>query len=376
MRKYRCTRCGAKFDVREKRFRCDCGGPMELETDRGFMKEKIRVSDYTIWRYRHLLPIESDTAIVSMGEGWTPLVQLSYRDLNLLLKPEYLSPTGSFKDRGASVLISFLREIGVDGFVEDSSGNAGAAAAAYAARAGIRCEIFAPDYASGGKLEQIRAYGARLHRIPGTRQDTARAVMAAAETNYYASHNWNPFFMEGMKTIAYEIAEQMGWNVPDVVVLPVGYGGLFLGLARGFREMQEAGAIRRLPRLLGVQAENCAPLYQAYQRHLPEPVKYVQKAPTLAEGIAAANPMRGKDILRVLREFNGSLTVVSETEIRQGMRLLARSGFFVEPTSAVVLPALDHFLEAGEIRKRDNIVMLLTGHGLKALRETADILNA
>ena len=375
MRQYICSGCGANYDVADQRFRCDCGEVLELTTDWIFEKNKIDAGNHTIWRYRQFLPIESDDAIVSMGEGWTPLVRFSYRDLNLQLKTEYLSPTGSFKDRGASVLISLLKEIGISKFVEDSSGNAGAATAAYAARAGLRCEIFTPDYASGGKLEQIRAYGAILHRIRGTRQETARAVMKAARTEYYASHNWNPFFRQGLKTIAYEIAEQLNWQTPDAVITPLGYGGLFLSMYRGFRELLDQRVIDRIPKMLGVQPENCCPLYQAFQQGLSEPADYRQTAPTAAEGIAAAQPILGKQILKAVSACGGSVTTVSEAEIREGLVFLSRHGFFVEPTSAVVLKGIDHFLRQRILEKGQRVVVILTGNGLKAVKEISEILT-
>lgn len=372
-RTYQCTRCGQEFDVRERRFRCDCGGVLDLRSRFHFRREKIHSGEFSMWRYRHALPIEEERAIVSLGEGMTPLVPVEIGGISPLAKMEWVSPTASFKDRGASVLVSFMKEAGIEAFVEDSSGNAGAALSAYAARAGIRCEIYTPETASSGKIALIEQFGARLHRIPGSRADTARAVLRAAEQIYYGSHNWNPFFLEGLKTIAFEIIEQLRWNPPDAVVMPLGYGGLLTGVYRGFREMWEAGAIPRIPRILGVQAQNCSPLYRAFRQGLVRPEPYVQEAPTLAEGIAGESSIRGELILKIVRETGGVITAVSEKEIRDGIRKLHQQGMLVEPTSAVVVPAVEHWLREGVLQEEETVVVILTGSGLKTLPELQEL---
>ena len=220
----------------------------------------------TLWRYREALPLADDAEPVTLGEALTPLVALEFAGRQVWIKQEQLFPTGSYKDRGAALLISHARAIGVRAVVEDSSGNAGSAIAAYCARAGLGCTIFVPDTTSADKLTQIRAYGATLQLIAGSREDTAAAVLAAAETTYYASHSWNPFFFHGTKTFAYELVEQLGWRAPDAVVLPAGNGTLLLGADIGFRELRAMGLIDRLPRLIAVQAAHCAPLAAAFLR--------------------------------------------------------------------------------------------------------------
>jgi threonine synthase len=212
-----------------------------------------------------------------MGEGFTPLEEMNFNGNKVLMKIDYLFPTGSYKDRGATVLISKTRELGIKKVVEDSSGNAGSAIAAYCARAGIRCEIYVPKTTSSGKLAQIQAYGATLRRIQGSRERTAQAAMKAASRIYYASHCWNPFFLHGTKTFGFEIWEQMGWKVPDVIILPVGHGTLFLGAYLGFKELREAGMVKRLPRLVGVQSTFCTPLLQAFRKGWKE-TRTIQKS--------------------------------------------------------------------------------------------------
>ncbi len=374
MRRFRCSECGRTYSIEEKRYRCKCGGAFDLEKSiSSFPTAELNQRENSLWRYREVIPVRGDENIVSFGEGITPLVPFKYAGLNLLGKLEYLMPTGSFKDRGASVLVSFLKEIGVDSFIEDSSGNAGAAMSAYAARADISCQIFCPDYASGGKLNQIQLYGGKLNKIKGTRANTQAAVQEAAETSYYASHNWNPFFVEGLKTIAFEIAEQLDWKPPKNVVCPLGYGGLLLGLYTGFKELKELGLTNHMPGLFGVQSEACCPIYHAFKEGKTEVELFEQKATTLAEGICAIFPMRGNSILQALTESGGSVTVVSEEEIKLGIRTLAGKGFFVEPTSAVVLKALDHFVEYAMIDPKEQTVVIFTGHGLKAVSEISSV---
>lgn len=369
MIQFHCPVCDKSYALTERRFRCDCGAPLEVQKEVSFPLKEITRRKPTLWRYREAIPIDGDDNIVSFDEGLTPLVPFRYKDFHLLAKLDYLFPSGSFKDRGTTVLLSFLKQIGVQKFVEDSSGNAGSSMAAYAAKGGLTCDIYCPHYAASGKQAQIKLYGARLHAIPGTRSDTEQAVRQRAETIYYASHNWNPFFIEGLKTVAFEIAEQLNWQSPDAVVCPLGFGGLFLGLYRGFRELQEERIIQKIPRLLGVQSEACCPIYRAFKTAASEIKPMPQKFQTLAEGVCAAHPMRGAEILRVLGETAGAVTTVSEQDIREGLQVLAHQGMFVEPTSAVVVKALENLQRAGRLSEKEQTVVILTGNGLKALSE-------
>jgi len=304
-----------------------------------------------------------------MGEGLTPLEEMNFNGNRVLMKIDYLFPTGSYKDRGATVLISKTRELGIKKVVEDSSGNAGSAIAAYCARGGIRCEIYVPETTSLGKLVQIQAYGATLRRIEGSRERTAEAAMEVASRVYYASHCWNPFFLHGTKTFAFEIWEQMGWKVPDVVILPVGHGTLFLGTYLGFKELREAGMVKRIPRLVGVQSTFCAPLHQAFRegwketRPIKKSVRLETEKETLAEGIAIANPVRGRQILAAVRETDGDVLAVTEREIVAAMKEMGRRGHFIEPTSAATVAGLKKYLKH---IKKGVIVSTMTGMGLKA----------
>ena len=357
----RCTRCGRVEEESALRFRCDCGGALDIEFEPEFHPERTAGQPRDLSRWREVLPLRQEP--VSLGEGGTPLMPVAMDGRNLLVKQEQLSPTGSYKDRGAAVLMAHLHELGVRHVVEDSSGNAGAAIAAYAARAGISCDIYVPEETAPAKTAQIEAYGAMLHRVPGTREDTAAAVMLAAETSVYASHVYNPWFLHGTKTFAYEVAEELGWMSPSVLVLPVGNGTLLLGAALGFTELVRLGVVSRMPRIIGVQAAACAPLFGAFQRGAAEPVQVVAR-PTKAEGIAIAEPARGAQILAAVRASGGSFLSVEEDDIAASLRDCCRMGWFIEPTAAAVVAGARRY--AATAPSGEVIVTAFTGHGLKA----------
>ena len=293
--------------------------------------------------------------------------EIEFGSHRVLLKIDYLFPTGSFKDRGATVLISKARELGIQRVVEDSSGNAGSAIAAYCAKARIECKIFVPPKASSGKLVQIQSYGAHLKKIEGSREKTAEAARRVASSIYYASHCWNPFFLHGTKTFAFEIWEQLGWKIPDVLVLPIGHGTLFLGAYLGFKELKEAGKVKKMPRLVGVQSAACAPLYHAFKKGWTDPSPMGEKL-TLAEGIAIGKPFRGRQILNAVRETDGEIVAVTEEEIKRAWKEMGRSGYFIEPTSAATIAGLKKILKN---IKNEVVVSTLTGTGLKTAEKVS-----
>jgi threonine synthase len=341
------------------RVRCDCGGVLDLRSAPALDPARIRRDDFTLWRYRHALPIPPDVPPVTLGEGMTPLVEARWGDLPVFLKCEFLNPTGSFKDRGTTVLVTALAAAGVGHVVEDSSGNAGCSLAAYAARAGIRARIYVPAHASPVKQAQIAAYGAEWVAVPGPRSQAARAVLeAAASGAVYASHVYHPLIPAGMKTAAYEIWEQLGGHLPDAVVLPVGHGSLLLGLAQGFAELGE-----RMPRFFGIQAAACAPLAAAWEAGAADPPP-VPEGETVAEGVRIAAPVRGRAILAAVRQSGGTIIALSDEETLAARQRLAHQGFFVEPTSALAVAALNRLRP----RLGGTVVVVLTGSGFKSLR--------
>ena len=298
-----------------------------------------------------------------LGQGNTPTISFDWPDalrLRLELKLEFLSPTGSFKDRGAAMLVSAAWSGGASAFVEDSSGNAGAALAAYAAAARMSAEIFVPTDAPETKKAQISAVGGKIHAIDGDREAVAQAAERYAHEQGipYLSHNRSPYFSEGMKSAAEEIADH---GLPDAIVLPVGNGSLLIGLHRGFRELVQLERIERMPRLYAIQATNVSPLASAFRNHEPQ-----DPEPTMADGIAVAKPPRLAQMLDAVRESGGAAGVVSELEIDLARTTIAQRGLFVEPTSAVPLAALRRLLERGMLIEDERVLVPLTGAGLKS----------
>jgi threonine synthase len=367
-----CYTCQKSYPLDDPRWRCDCGSILDLTFTPVFDRKKILDRGPTMWRYREAIPIAQDTNIVSFDEGFTPLAHVRFNDYPVLIKQDHLFPSASYKDRGASVLISKVKELGIATVVEDSSGNAGCAVAAYCAKAHIHCEIFVPQDTSAGKLAQIQLYGATLRKIPGSREDTARAVLRAAQKEYYASHSWNPFFFQGTKTFAYEVCEQLGWKSPDTVILPVGNGTLVLGAHIGFTEFRDAGIIDKIPKIIAVQSESCAPLYKAFHEDLDE-IPPGEKTDTLAEGIAIADPIRGLQILEAVRDSGGSFLTVNDAQVTDSLKELGAKGFYIEPTSAAVTAGIEKYLES--MQTDEVIVSVFTGHGLKSTEKIIKVVN-
>ncbi len=319
-----------------------------------------------MWRYLEALPFEKTNiySSVTLGEGMTPLVRFERGEPRFLLKLDYLMPTGSFKDRGAAVLIAKAKELGVSAVLADSSGNAGTAIAAYSARAGIPCHIYVPAAISEKKLSQIKMHGAYLHKIPGTREETAEAAKVAVDREkiFYASHVYNPFFLEGTKTFAFEIWEQLQYQVPDTVVLPVGNGTLVLGAYIGFKNLVEAGAADKMPRIIAVQAEPCSPIAAAFKDN--RQVRPVENTGTQAEGIAIANPERGDQIIEAVKATGGTIVTAPEEDIATAQAGLAGKGFYVEPTTAATYAAYKKHRDI-HINEKEVVVLALCGTGLK-----------
>ncbi|MFR5760176.1 MAG: pyridoxal-phosphate dependent enzyme [Oscillospiraceae bacterium] len=295
-----CTRCGRKEAVTTRAAHCPCGGLWKLEADLpAFDLSGVDTHEWSLFRYRKFMALEDESwRAVTMGEGMTPVVRL---DEDVLLKMDYFMPTLSFKDRGAAVLIAHCKSIGVDQVVQDSSGNAGNAVAAYCAKAGIACEIFVPEGTSPKKIDMIRAHGAVCTVVPGSRDHCADVCRAKVEQEgvYYANHVYNPFFYEGTKTYIYEVFEQLG-RIPANLVIPVGNGTLFLGAIYALEHLQNSGVIDHFPQIIALQSQNCDPLLRAAAQGAAEPAA-VTPTPTIAEGISIGKPMRGEEILRLAK---------------------------------------------------------------------------
>ncbi len=355
---FRCSNCGRLHPLNLPNWKCPiCGGLLNLSAPAAFDSRHVDPRERGLWRYRHTFPLPADVQPITLGEGNTPLVPANVEGRTVHFKLEGLNPTGSFKDRGMAVMFAGLIAAGIPAAVEDSSGNAGAAFAGYAARAGIRARVFVPASASGPKRAQIAAYGAEVVAVEGPRSKASEAVQAAAQAGeHYASHIYNPLGLAGNATAAYEIWEQLG-HAPDAVVLPVGHGTLLLGLQRGFWALKEAGLIERLPRLVGVQAMACAPIW-AVQTYGRDGLGWVTEGETVAEGIRVFRPVRGDAVLAAVAESGGAILAVDDSAILAGCAALARLGLYAEPTCGVVWEAIRQ--TPGEV------VAMLTGHGLKS----------
>ena len=357
-----CTNCRRPYPDTGIHYKCPtCGGIFDLPDLPLFDLTHIEPTLPGLWRYRHTFGLPENSPITSLGEGNTPLVWSETFGKQVAFKLESLNPTGSHKDRGIAVLVSYLSSQGITEAVEDSSGNAGASFAAYAARANIQARIFIPDYASGPKRNQIAAYGAQLIRILGRRSDVAEAVRRVADAGaIYASHAYLPHLLPGFATLAYELVEQLG-KAPGTVILPVGHGILLLGVARGFANLHRAGLISRPPYLVGVQALSCAPLWAVYN-HGQAGLGWVTEGETVAEGVRVSLPIRGDAVLSAIRASQGTMLAIPEESILPGRNELAQRGFYVEPTSAIVWDALNQIIEQAP----EPIVVILTGSGLKS----------
>lgn len=324
-----CSRCEKDYPIEGLDYQCECGGLFQLYKEED---EKI-------------------TTTVSLGEVKTPIIKRILQGREIYLKLDYMQPTGSFKDRGAFAVINKLKELGINEIVEDSSGNAGAAFAGYCAAAGIKCNIYLPESTSPGKIKQINAYKANVVKVPGTRDDTAKAILKAAKTTYYASHVYNPLFFEGTKSLAFEIYEQIG--IPDYIVVPAGNGTMLLGIYKGFKEMG------RLPRIIVVQSRNCAPVFSKFKNQSVGEMK-----PTAAEGIAIQEPKRIDEMIEAVTDSKGDIIVVDDVEVIKAQEMLGEMGIYIEVTSGAAVAGMLQYFKDGYDNKL-NIVVPLTGMGLK-----------
>ncbi|MCF2165871.1 MULTISPECIES: threonine synthase [Halobacterium] len=358
-----CRSCGATYETGpEEPWRCRA---CEHAVD--FAERPRATGDPTavdptagLWAFSEFLPVAADDA-VSLGEGWTPLVSASEWDAEFKL--DYVCPSGSYKDRGAAVLMTRAAALGVDRVVEDSSGNAGAAVAQYAARAGIDAEIYVPADAPAAKLDAMEAAGATTVPVAGGRRAVTEACVSEAVGSdaWYASHAWSPSFYAGTATVAYEIAAQRGWRAPDAVVVPVGHGTLLLGAYRGFRALAAGGWIESMPRLLGVQAAGVEPVAAAVNGSASDE-DAVNEA---ADGIQIRSPARLDQVAAAVAATDGDVVACGESATTDALASLHEAGLYVEPTSAVAVAGLAAYRARGVVGDSDDVVVALTGSGLK-----------
>lgn len=335
---------------------------MNVEQHGKFEEEKIHGKNRSLWRYSHAFPYIDEADIVSLGEGWTPLVKFSK---NVSFKLENLNPTGSFKDRGSSILVSALHKLirEADGYMsEDSSGNAGASIAAYSARAGLKAKVYVPETVSGPKLNQIQFYGAEVVKVAGGRSKVANEAQKVGKGKFYVGHILHPLFRDGMRSLAYEIVEQLDWRAPESIYLPVSAGTLLLGLISGFNHLRESSILRTMPRIVACQTNQVSPLYHHFKNLAYTPPRHLT---SIADALVSVNPPLLEVMVERLKAVNGDAVIVDEDEILFAFKELSKHGFFVEPSSAVAYAGYKKQIDNKDVSKDDYAVVVLTGAGLK-----------
>jgi threonine synthase len=374
-----CIACGEKYGADEIVYSCKrCGNLLEVKYDYYLLEAKLKKSDWqnmplSVWRYKDFMPIRDPSKIVSLNEGGTGLHSCQ-RLVNILgvkhlyVKNEGENPTGSFKDRGMTVGITKAVELNMKTVICASTGNTSASLAAYAAKAGLQCIVLIPSgKIAYGKLAQAMIYGAKVVQIRGNFDHALKMVLELSEKHreVYLLNSINPYRLEGQKSLAYEICDQLNREPPDRVVLPVGNAGNISAIWKGFTEFHKLGLIDKLPKMTGIQAEGAAPIARAIKNGKDKIVP-IDKPETIATAIRIGAPISWKKAIRAIRESGGTAETVTDKEILEAQKMLARSeGLFVEPASASSIAGLKKLFEAGKIDKDEAVVCVTTGHGLK-----------
>ncbi len=344
-------------------FKCPrCGQPLIVGQNTKFETGQICKQNRSFWRYAKFFPYAKESEIVTLGEGWTPLVRFTD---NVHFKLENLNPTGSFKDRGSAILVSALHRLikKQKGYIsEDSSGNAGASIAAYATRAELKAKIYVPETVSGPKFNQIQFYGAEVVKVSGSRNKVAEEAQKPEAGKVYVGHILHPLFRDGIRSLAYEIAEEFGWKIPDYIFLPVSAGTLLLGVINGFKHLLDSNIIKSTPKIVACQTTQVSPLYHRFQGLSYTPPKSVT---SIADALVSIDPPLLELMVKSLKQANGDAVIVEEEEIMEAFRELAGKGFFVEPSSAVAYAGYKKQVSNKEVPKDALAVLVLTGTGLK-----------
>jgi len=374
-----CIACGEKYGADEILYSCKrCGDLLEVKYDYDVIEEKLEKSGWqslplSVWRYRDFMPIRDSSKIVTLNEGGTGLHSckrlaslLGFK--RLYVKNEGENPTGSFKDRGMTVGVTKAVELDMKTVICASTGNTSASLAAYAARSGLQCIVLIPSgKIAYGKLAQAMIYGAKVVQIRGNFDDAFKMVLELSEKHreVYLLNSINPYRLEGQKSLAYEICDQLAREAPDRVILPVGNAGNISAIWKGFTEFHRLGLINKLPKMTGIQAEGAAPIAKAIKKG-SNAIVPIDRPETIATAIRIGAPVSWKKAMRAIRESEGTAETVTDEEILGAQKMLARSeGLFVEPASASSIAGLKKLLESGKIDKDEVVVCVATGHGLK-----------
>jgi threonine synthase len=343
-----------------------CGAPLSVKIQDNFDKGKIKERDYSQWRYSEYFPYVNAENVVTLGEGWTPFVKFSE---NIYFKLESQNPTGSFKDRGSTTLISAIYKLvkNAGGYVaEDSSGNAGASIAAYATRAELKAKIYVPDTVSGPKFNQIQFYGAETVKVTGGRNAIAQAAQEQENKKYYIGHILHPLFRDGIRSLAYEIAEQSNWRPPNRIYLPVSAGTLLIGVIEGFAHLFQSKTIPTMPTIIACQTSQVSPLYHRIKNQPYSPPATISM---VTDALLGVNPPLLDLMTKELTEAKGEVAIVEEDETINSYEELAKRGFFVEPSSAVAYAAYEQHVKDDGISKKEKVAIILTGSGLKTIQK-------
>lgn len=381
-----CTRCERRYPPGQVLNLCECGAPLFARYDLERAAKDMRpghlaLRETTMWRYREVLPVEDPDDRVSLGEGFTPLLpaprlggQLGLP--RLFIKEEGGNPTGSFKARGLSAAVSVAKSLGATDVCLPSAGNAGSALAAYAAKAGLRAHVFVPRDIAQVFLMETAAYGAEIQTVDGLITDAGRVCASLAK-----QHGWyecatlkEPYRVEGKKTMGYELAEQMGWRLPDAILYPTGGGTGLIGMWKAFAEMEAMGFVGpQRPRMFAVQAEGCAPIVKAFSEGRDDAPMW-ENATTCAHGLRVPKAIGDFLMLRALRESHGAGVAVSEAEIIEGVKAVASAeGLFVAPEGGACVTALRKLKASGHLSADDTVVVFNTGTGFKYVENMAPL---
>ncbi|MGH7846775.1 MAG: threonine synthase [Candidatus Binatia bacterium] len=375
-----CPRCGSVFPSGKILNLCHCGSPLfvryDLQTVKAnFAKSPLERRPPSLWRYRELLPVRDDANVISLGEGFTPLIEAkktaqAFDLAKLWIKDEARNPTGSFKDRGLCLAISMARELGINKVALPSAGNAGSALAAYAARAGIEAHVFMPKDTPKANQLEVEKYGGKLTLVDGLINDCGRLVAQRKDEEgwFDVSTLKEPYRVEGKKTMGFEIAEQLGWRLPDVIIYPTGGGTGLIGMWKAFNEFENLGWIdSRRPRMVSVQAEGCAPIVRAFQKG-KESAEPWQNAATIAAGLRVPQAIADFLMLRILRESKGTAVAVNDREMVEEIAFIGRTeGMLFCPEAAAGVAALRRLVQQTWIKPEDEVLIFNTASGLKYL---------
>lgn len=369
----KCSVCEEPYSKHEVHTTCkSCGKSLLVDYFiRDFPKELLTGRPANLWRYREMLPVLDSQFIINLGEGFTPLIPVEnlarvVGSETLLIKDESLNPTGSFKARGLSMAISRAYELGIKRCVIPTAGNAGGAMAAYCAKAGIEAHVFMPTHTPEVFKKECQYFGAHLELVDGNISDCAKAITERDEDWFNVSTLKEPYRVEGKKTMAYEIVEQMNWQVPEVIIYPTGGGTGLIGMWKAFDEMEELGWIGpERPRMVAVQAENCRPIVDAFSKGRRDSDFY-ENASTIANGMCVPKAFADHLVLNAIYESKGTAIAISDEEMIQGVKEIAKhEGLFVAPEGGSLLIALKKLLKSQWIKRDERVVIVNTGSGYK-----------